>query len=63
MRKGLLALGCIAVFVGLIWIGQGTRIFPYPQSSFMIGETIWLYNGIVLTAGGLIALWLSRRPR
>ena len=63
MRKGLLPLGIIAILIGLVWIGQGTGAFPYPQSSFMIGETIWLYNGIVLTSGGLIALWLSLRPR
>ena len=63
MRKSLLALGIVAVLIGLLWIGQGANLFPYPRPSFMIGETIWLYNGIVLMAGGLIAFWLSQRRR
>lgn len=63
MRTGLLTLGALAVLIGAVWIGQATGVFPYPASSFMIGQTLWLYNGLVLAAAGLIAIWLSRRPR
>ena len=36
MRRGLLILGIIAALTGLVWIGQGTGYFPYPENSFMV---------------------------
>ena len=34
----LLGLGCLAVVMGVVWVGQGTGIFPYPASSTMIDQ-------------------------
>jgi len=50
----LLILGVLAALVGLVWIGQGTGIFPYPAQSFMINETKWAYFGIAAAVGGLV---------
>ena len=36
-----LVAGVLVVLIGLLWIGQGTGIFPYPRSSFMIDDTAW----------------------
>ncbi len=60
MRKFLLAIGVVAILIGLVWIGQGTGYFPYPRSSFMINEMPWAYYGIVLAVLGLVAVAASR---
>lgn len=61
LRPVLLAVGCVAVLMGLVWIGQGSGVFPYPASSFMIDQTPWVYWGILLAVAGLVAVGISRR--
>ena len=61
MRNVLLSVGIIAIFVGLIWIGQGTGYFPYPGSSFMINDMAWAYYGIALAVLGLVAVVAASR--
>ena len=54
-------IGIIALLIGLVWIGQGTGYFPYPQSSFMISQIKWAYYGAGLAVVGLILLAMPRR--
>ena len=61
MKTTLLAAGILALLIGLIWIGQGTGYFPYPQSSFMISQLKWAYYGAGLGVVGLMLILLSRR--
>ena len=61
MRTVLLAVGALAILIGLIWIGQGTGYFPYPAQSFMINQMPWVYWGALLAALGLAAVAVSRR--
>ena len=61
MRRALLAIGIIAALTGLVWIGQGTGYFPYPEKSFMVRATPWAWYGAAALVAGLIAMWLSRR--
>ncbi|MBN9007370.1 MAG: hypothetical protein J0H40_18390 [Rhizobiales bacterium] len=61
MRTALLVLGLLALLTGLVWIGQGTGVFPYPASSFMIRQTPWVYYGGALAIAGVLVLLLSRR--
>jgi hypothetical protein len=61
LRKLLLAVGVVAILIGLIWIGQGTGYFPYPSSSFMINDVAWAYYGAGLAVLGLVAVAVSRR--
>jgi len=44
----------IAVIVGAVWILQGANILG---GSFMSGQSLWLYIGIVLAIAGVIGLW------
>ncbi|MCY1664139.1 hypothetical protein [Rhizobium sp. SL86] len=53
----------LCVLMGLVWIGQGTGIFPYPASSFMINQSPWILWGALLASAGLATLWLLRRRR
>jgi len=61
MKTILLSAGIFALLIGLIWIGQGTSYFPYPQSSFMISQIKWTYYGAGLGVAGLLMILLSRR--
>ena len=61
MRFILLIVGTVALIVGVIWIGQGTGYFRYPQSSFMIDDIMWAYIGAGAVVGGLLLIYFARR--
>jgi uncharacterized membrane protein len=61
MRKLLLVVGWLALAVGLLWIGQGTGVINWPESSFMISQIQWAYYGAALAVVGLILIWQGRR--
>jgi hypothetical protein len=61
MRKLLLVVGWLALAVGLLWIGQGTGVIKWPESSFMISQIQWAYYGAPLAVVGLILIWQGRR--
>jgi uncharacterized membrane protein len=60
MRKLLLTMGFLALAIGLLWIGQGTGVIAWPQSSFMIGQLQWAGYGATLAAVGLILIWQGK---
>jgi hypothetical protein len=61
MRTALLTLGILALFIGLLWIGQGTGIVAWPQSSFMISQIQWAWYGAALAVVGVVLIWRGRR--
>jgi hypothetical protein len=60
-RVGVSIIGLFAALIGLVWIGQGTGIFPYPASSFMINQSPWILRGALLLIAGLAIVWAARR--
>ena len=61
LRILLSILGVLLVLIGLVWIGQGSGVFPYPASSFMINETQWIWWGLLTAAVGVIVFVVSRK--
>jgi hypothetical protein len=61
MRTVLLVTGLLALAMGLLWIGQGTGMIRWPQSSFMIRQIQWAGYGAALAGFGLILIWQSKR--
>ncbi|WP_225206839.1 hypothetical protein [Novosphingobium huizhouense] len=55
-------VGIAALVIGIVWIGQGTGIVPWP-SSFMVGERQWALWGLLLAALGLVLLLRVARRR
>ena len=49
--------------MGMVWIGQGTGYFPYPEQSFMISQMPWAYRGAALAVAGIVVIMISRRMR
>jgi hypothetical protein len=61
MRNLLLILGFVALAIGLLWIGQGTGVIKWPESSFMISQIQWAGYGAALAGLGLVLIWQSKR--
>ena len=59
-RIGLVVAGAIALAVGGVWIGQGLNLIP---GSFMTGNRMWFYIGILVALAGAVAVVLGVRPR
>jgi uncharacterized membrane protein len=63
MKTVLVVLGVLAVAMGLLWAAQGSGYFPYPSSSFMINDVMWVYYGLGTAVAGLIVISVARRRR
>lgn len=61
LRIAISVIGAFAILSGLIWIGQGSGLFPYPASSFMINQSPWIWRGALTAVGGLVIVWAARR--
>ena len=61
MKTLLVVAGVLACLIGLVWIGQGTGYFPYPERSFMINQAPWAYRGAALLVIGGLLVWRGRR--
>ncbi len=55
-------LGVAAILMGGLWALQGLDIVRWPSSSFMLGDTTWTRNGVVLIVVGVVLVWFARRP-
>jgi len=61
MKALLIAVGVILLVAGLVFMGQGSRYFPYPTESFMVGAPQWIYYGGGIAAAGIALLILAWR--
>jgi hypothetical protein len=61
MAKFLLVAGFLALAIGLLWIGQGSGVIKWPESSFMISQIRWAGYGAALAVVGLILISQGRR--
>ena len=60
--KGVLAgVGVAMILVGGLWALQGLGIVRWPASSFMLGDTAWTRNGVVLAVVGIFFVWFARK--
>lgn len=65
MRTATIILGVLAALMGVLWVGQGLGFIHWPAQSFMIDQKPWAERGAILTAVGVILLWIAlrRSPR
>ena len=54
MKLWMNVAAVVVFLVGLVWILQGANLL---KGSFMTGQSLWLYIGIVLVIVALGALW------
>ncbi len=58
MKWFLNILGVILALVGILWILQGVNVLP---GSFMSGNMMWAYIGIVLDAAAAVLFYFANR--
>ena len=61
MKRLGIVIGALALLMGLLWMAQGSGIFPYPASSFMIDQSPWILYGAILALAGMVLVWWARR--
>jgi hypothetical protein len=61
MKSLLTIVGVILLLAGLVFMGQGSRYFPYPAESFMVGAQQWIYYGGGIAAVGIVLLIIAWR--
>jgi hypothetical protein len=61
MKTPLTIIGVILLLSGLVFMGQGSRYFPYPAESFMVGTSQWIYYGGGIALVGLVLLIVAWR--
>ncbi|HEV7311671.1 hypothetical protein [Sphingopyxis sp.] len=61
LRGMLTIVGVAAILVGGLWALQGLDIIRWPASSFMLGDTVWTRNGVLLSIFGIVLLFLARK--
>jgi len=61
MRRAVFIAGILLLLLGLLWIGQGTGVFPYPSYSFMVSDMGWAYRGAGVALAGIILMAVARR--
>jgi len=59
-RITAIVLGVIALVTGGVWIGQGLNLIP---GSFMTGNRMWFYIGILVALVGIVLVVVGLRPR
>lgn len=52
--------GIVLIATGLVWIGQGTGLLR--GESFMVGDPLWAWIGLVGVVAGAAFIWIDRRP-
>ena len=58
MRIALSVLGVMCCLTGGVWIFQGIGVL---HGSFMTGEALWAWLGLLTLSAGLVFLALGRR--
>ena len=59
MKIALSIVSALLIVMGAIWALQGLSIIG---GSFMVGQTRWLYIGLVTMIAGACLLFYIRRP-
>jgi len=60
MRMAGILFGVLLLLVGLVWIGQG---LGYIKGSFMTGEMLWFWVGVVCAVAGAVLVVFTLRGR
>jgi hypothetical protein len=63
LRRGLIVLGVVLIVFGQFFALQGADIIHWPLESSMLGRGVWIRNGLVLAAVGVVMSLGARQIR
>ena len=61
LKIAVMIVGGLFALSGLIWMGQGSGVFPYPATSPMIDQSPWIIRGAGLSLVGIAIIYAARR--
>ena len=61
MKSLMLLIGIVVLAAGLLFVGQGSGLVPWPASSFMIRQSEWIYYGGAIAVIGILLIVFARR--
>ena len=61
MKSLMLLIGIFVLAAGLLFVGQGSGLVPWPASSFMIRQSEWIYYGGAIAVIGILLIVFARR--
>jgi hypothetical protein len=61
VKSLVIVIGVVALFSGLLFVGQGLGYINWPSSSFMLRDVTWAYYGGAIAAVGLAVIVAARR--
>ena len=61
VKAVMAVVGVAALLMGGLWMLQGLDIIRWPASSFMLGDTTWTRNGLILAVVGVVLIWFARK--
>ncbi|EJL54912.1 hypothetical protein PMI09_02229 [Rhizobium sp. CF122] len=53
----------LLILIGVVWMGQGSGYFPYPEESFMINQTPWVYWGALAAIVGIVVIVVTKNAQ
>jgi len=53
----------LLILVGVVWMGQGSGYYPYPEESFMINQTPWVYWGALAAIVGIVVIVVTKNAQ
>ncbi|MBZ9790472.1 hypothetical protein K9B32_10105 [Rhizobium sp. 3T7] len=56
-------LAGLLILIGVVWMGQGSGYFPYPEESFMINQTPWVYWGALAAIVGIVVIVVTKNAQ
>ncbi|HXS05760.1 MAG TPA: hypothetical protein VN723_03155 [Rhizomicrobium sp.] len=61
IKRCLTILGAALIVFGVFFALQGADIIHWPAESMMLGRGVWIRNGLILAALGVVALFAGAR--
>jgi hypothetical protein len=61
MKSVLTITGLVVLALGVLFMGQGSGLIPWPARSFMVRQTEWVTYGAAIAAAGALLIVLARR--
>lgn len=63
LKRLLTILGAVLIVFGLFFALQGANIIHWPLESTMLGRSVWIRNGLIIAAVGVLFVAAARARR
>jgi hypothetical protein len=61
MKAFMILIGILVLAAGLLFAEQVMGLIRWPEETFMIDQTRWVFYGTAIAASGLLLIVMARR--